>query len=110
MKEQVSPQVKQRRSDELQDAAAKAAKIFFDVNIAYAGEGRTEEVLFEEIVPAREEGAGISKGDRLLTGYTGNYIRVYVPAGENAEEMLDTFASVRLEEVYCDGIAANVVQ
>ena len=110
MKEQVSPQIKQRRSDELQDAAAKAARIFFEVNIAYAGEGRTEKVLFEEIVEAKADGAGISKGDRLLTGYTGNYIRVYVPAGEQGEERLGQFAEIRLDEVFCDGIAARVVQ
>ena len=110
MKDQVSPQVKDRRSDELQDAAAKAAKIFFEVNIGHANEGRTEEVLFEEIVTAQADGAGISKGDRLLTGYTGNYIRVYVPAGDDAETRLNAFAKIRLETIFCDGIAASVVQ
>ena len=110
MKDQVSPQVKDRRSDELQDAAARAAKIFFEVNIGHANEGRTEEVLFEEIVTAQADGAGISKGDRLLTGYTGNYIRVYVPAEDDAETRLNAFAKIRLEAIFCDGIAASVVQ
>ena len=109
MKDQVSPQVKQRRSDELQDAAAKAARIFFEVNIAFAGEGRTEEVLFEEIVEAQSDGEGITKGDRLLTGYTGNYIRVYVPAGEDAEARLGAFAKIRLEALFSDGVTASVV-
>ena len=110
MKDQVSPQVKQRRSDELQDAAAKAARIFFEVNIAFAGEGRTEEVLFEEIVEAQTDGEGITKGDRLLTGYTGNYIRVYVPAGEDAEARLGAFAKIRLEALFSDGVTASVVE
>ena len=110
MKDQVSPQVKQRRSDELQDAAAKAARIFFEVNIAFAGEGRTEEVLFEEIVEAQSDGEGITKGDRLLTGYTGNYIRVYVPAGEDAEARLGAFAKIRLEALFSDGVTASVVE
>lgn len=110
MKDQVSPQVKQRRSDELQDAAAKAARIFFEVNIAFAGEGRTEEVLFEEIVEAQSDGEGITKGDRLLTGYTGNYIRVYVPAGEDAETRLGAFAKIRLEALFSDGVTASVVK
>ena len=110
MKEHVSPQVKQRRSDELQDAAVKAARIFFEVNIAYAGEGRTETVLFEEIVEAHADGEGITRGDRLLTGYTGNYIRVYVPASEDAETMLGAFAKVRLEALFSDGVTASVVE
>ena len=118
MKEQVSPQDKQRRSDELQDAAGKAARIFFEVNIAYAGEGRAETVLFEEIVEARSDGAGITKGDQLLTGYTGNYIRVYVPVDGAAEDGTVTaggakpgdFAKIRLESIYCDGIAASVIK
>lgn len=110
MKDQVSPQVKQRRSDELQDAAAKAARIFFEVNIAFAGEGRTEEVLFEEILEAQSDGEGITKGDRLLTGYTGNYIRVYVPAGEDAEARLGAFAKIRLEALFSDGVTASVVE
>ena len=118
MKEQVSPQDKQRRSDELQDAAGKAARIFFEVNIAYAGEGRTETVLFEEVVEARSDGAGITKGDPLLTGYTGNYIRVYVPVDGTAGDGTVTaggakpgdFAEIRLESIYCDGVTASVVE
>ena len=110
MKDQVSPQVKQRRMDELQEAAANAAQIFFEVNLSYARQGRTEEVLFEEIIEAPAEAAGIEKGERLLTGYTGNYIRVYVPARERGAEMLGQFAKIRLEAIYCDGVAASVVK
>jgi len=88
------------------------------VNIAYAGEGRTETVLFEEIVEARSDGAGITKGDQLLTGYTGNYIRVYVPVDGTDEDGTVTaggaksgdFAEIRLESIYCDGVTASVVE
>ena len=88
------------------------------MNIAYAGEGRAETVLFEEIVEARSDGAGITKGDQLLTGYTGNYIRVYVPVDGAAEDGTVTaggakpgdFAKIRLESIYCDGIAASVIK
>lgn len=110
MKEQVSPQVKQKRSDELQKVSSEAAKVFFERNIAAAEVGRTETVLFEEIVSANEEGSGIMRGDQLLTGYTGNYIRVYVPARGAGEEKLGSFAKVRLDAVFQDGIAASVVQ
>ena len=110
MKEQVAPQIKQKRSDELQKISNQAAKAFYAMNISAANEGRTEEVLFEEIVTAQNDGEGIKKGDRLLTGYTGNYIRVYVPAGEDAETKLGAFARIKLEAIFCDGIAASVVQ
>lgn len=110
MKEQVSPQVKQKRSDELQKVSSEAAKVFFERNIAAAEVGRTETVLFEEIVSANEEGSGIMKGDKLLTGYTGNYIRVYVPTRGIGEEQLGAFAKVRFDAVFQDGIAASVVQ
>ena len=120
MKGQVSPQVKQKRSERLQSIAAQAAHAFFKMNIELAAQGRTEQVLFEEVVQATEEGAGIVKGDALLTGYTGNYIRVYVKAsnvkagivktGSMGEEQLGGFRKVRLEEIYSDGIAASVVE
>ena len=109
----------------LQSIAAQAAHAFFKMNIELAEQGRTEQVLFEEVVQATEEGAGIVKGDALLTGYTGNYIRVYVKAGNvkasnvksgnvktgsMGEEQLGGFRKVRLEEIYSNGIAASVVE
>ena len=110
MKDQVSPQIKQKRSDALQKIGGQAARDFFYTNIVFGQKGRTETVLFEEIVPAPEEEAGILKGEGLLTGYTGNYIRVYVPVRGLGDAMLGKFAKVRLEAIYCDGIAAVVVQ
>lgn len=110
MKEQVSPQIKQKRSEQLQKIAGQAAKAFFSMNIEEAKQGRTEQVLFEETVTAPEEGAGIMKGELLLTGYTGNYIRVYIPVRVAGDSLTGRFAQVRLEENYCDGIAASVVE
>ena len=110
MTDQVSPQVKQERSEKLQKIAGQAATAFFNMNIERAAQGRTEQVLFEEIVQSREEGAGIMKGEPLLTGYTGNYIRVYVKAGSAGEERLGRFSKIRFEAIYCDGISASVVE
>jgi threonylcarbamoyladenosine tRNA methylthiotransferase MtaB len=110
MKEQVSPQIKQKRSEQLQKIAGQAARAFFNMNIEEAKQGRTEQVLFEETVTAPEEGAGIMKGELLLTGYTGNYIRVYIPVRVAGDSLTGRFAQVRLEENYCDGIAASVVE
>ena len=110
MKEQVSPQIKQKRSEQLQKIAGQAARAFFSMNIEEAKQGRTEQVLFEETVTAPEEGAGIMEGELLLTGYTGNYIRVYIPVRVAGDSLTGRFAQVRLEENYCDGIAASVVE
>ncbi|MDO4868897.1 MAG: tRNA (N(6)-L-threonylcarbamoyladenosine(37)-C(2))-methylthiotransferase MtaB [Bacillota bacterium] len=101
MKDQVSPQVKNRRSDMLEKAAAKAAEGFFETNLGASAEGRTERVLLEEIV---EKPSG-----RYLTGFTGNYIRVYIEAGQGAELLLDTFADVRLTGIVYDGMSADMV-
>ena len=118
MEEQVAPQIKEKRANELQKMANRSAASFFKTNITASQSGRPERVLFEEVVTAREDGEGINKGDQLLTGYTGNYIRVYVPVDGTAEDGTATaggvkagdFAKIRLEAIYCDGIAASVVQ
>ena len=118
MKEQVAPQIKEKRAEELQKMANRSASSFFKTNITASQSGRPETVLFEEVVEAREDGEGITKGDRLLTGYTGNYIRVYVPVDGAAEDGTVTaggakpgdFAKIRLESIYCDGIAASVIK
>ena len=108
MKEQVAPQIKEKRADELQKMANRSAASFFKTNITASRNGRPERVLFEEVVEAKEDGEGIRKGDPLLTGYTGNYIRVYVPVDGTAKA--GDFAAIRLEAIYCDGILASVVQ
>ncbi len=89
MKEQVSPQVKNRRSDALQEAGAKAGASFCRKNL---GQERT--VLMEEYLP--------EKG--MVTGLTDNYIRVYVRCREEESgEMLNTFRQVKLTEIFADG-------
>ncbi len=89
MKEQVSPQVKNRRSDALQEAGAKAGTSFCRKNL---GQERT--VLMEEYLP--------EKG--MVTGLTDNYIRVYVRCREEESgEMLNTFRQVKLTEIFADG-------
>ncbi|MBQ9015442.1 MAG: tRNA (N(6)-L-threonylcarbamoyladenosine(37)-C(2))-methylthiotransferase MtaB [Firmicutes bacterium] len=95
MKEQVSPQVKNRRSDLLQEAGGKAASSFCMKNL-----GRQEIVLIEEYLPQIG----------MLTGYTGNYIRAYIrcSAGEG-EELLNTFRQVKLTETFRDGCIALIL-
>ena len=89
MKEQVSPQVKARRSDLLQEAGEKARASFCMKNL-----GQERLVLIEEYL----EDPG------MLTGYTDNYIRVYMKCPpEGPEKMLNTFRQVKLNEVYRDG-------
>ena len=110
MKNQVAPQVKNRRSDELEKVAAEAAKGFYQINLAAAEEGRTERVLAEEIV---EKPSGV-----YLTGFTDNYIRAYIGVGEgspskidliSAENMLDSFINVKMTGIIHDGMTAVVV-
>ena len=89
MKEQVSPQVKSRRSDALQEAGSRAGASFCGKNL-----GQKRRVLIEEYLPE----------ENMLSGYTDNYIRIYVPWGEGRPDgMLDTLQWVRLTELWRDG-------
>ncbi len=89
MEDQIDPAVKAQRSDALQTAGAKAAERFFMEN-----KGKVRTVLFEEFLE-----------DGWMTGYTDNYIRVYVPCGkEKAEHLLNEFAEIRLTDIYRDGM------
>ena len=104
MKNQVAPQVKNRRAGELEKVAAEAAKGFYQINLAAAEEGRRERVLLEEIVE-RQSG-------KYLTGYTGNYIRVYIDinqADSDPELLLDQFVDVKLTGITHDGMTAVMV-
>ena len=91
----IAPQVKNRRADTLAEAGREAAALFFEKN-----EGRAERVLLEEIHAEK----------KMITGYAGNYIRVYVPYSDEkeAEKLLDTFVTVRLESSYADGMRASI--
>ena len=96
MKEHVAPQVKSRRSDRLHEAGKNAAEAFFKRCV-----GTEQTVLFEELY--REK--------KTITGYTGNYIRVYVRYGseEEAERLINTFVSVRLTGLAGEGMTAEII-
>lgn len=95
MKGHVAPQVKNRRSDRLHEVGKRSAEAFFAAN-----SGRTERVLFEEIADDLQR----------ITGYTGNYIKVYVPYTdrEKAQSMLNRFYEVKLQEPYRDGMQGTL--
>ena len=96
MKGHIAPQVKKRRSGTLGETGRKAARRFCEMNI-----GTTGEVLMEEI---HEE-------KNMVTGYTGNYIRVYVPFGDRreGEALLNTMVTVKLTDVFADGMLGEIV-
>ena len=75
----------------------KSAEAFFAEN-----KGRMERVLLEELL----------EDQQMITGYTGNYIKVYVPYEdpEAAQGMLNQFVSVELLEVCRDGMRGRMVE
>ena len=94
MKDQVPGEIKNLRGDELQAAGDKAAERFFD------GEtGRIRRALFEEVT-----------AEGLLTGYTENYVRVYVkaPDGADPDECINKFFSVVMKEPFQEGMKAEM--
>lgn len=89
MPEQVSPQVKNRRSEILQQAGHQAQASFCAKNI-----GQTRRVLFEEYLPQ----------SGMLTGFTDSYIRVYVSCEPGEGRALQNeFRQVRLIKSHQDG-------
>lgn len=100
MKGQVSPQIKDRRAKMLEISAKRAATNFFAINLEAAKGGRIERVLLEEIVEIA--------GERYAAGYTGNYIRTYIPVSQTGEEM-NRFVSVSLVDFMRDGVMATVI-
>lgn len=87
MEGQVPAQVKKARTRELTEAGEAASRRFFQLN-----KGSVRRVLVEEYVPEQE----------CLTGYTDNYIRVYLKSKDTAR--LNTFCMVRLGEPFSDGV------
>ncbi len=96
MKNQISHKVRERRARELEKAARKAAQDFFENNLIQGRSGRTERVLIEERL------------ENMAVGYTGNYIRTYIPIEETGEEM-NKFITVRLIDIFRDGMTGTVV-
>ncbi|MGN0733140.1 MAG: tRNA (N(6)-L-threonylcarbamoyladenosine(37)-C(2))-methylthiotransferase MtaB [Emergencia sp.] len=79
---------KNRRSQVLIEKADDAARAFYE-----KCQGAVRRVLFEEAV------------DGMVTGYTDNYVKVYV---QGNEDMLNHFYDVRLIEEYRDGMKGEL--
>lgn len=91
--DQIPSGVKSDRSRRLQEAGDAAAAAFFRQCA-----GKTRRVLWETY----------SAEERLLSGYTDNYIRVRRDAGEEeGESRVNTFEDVRLGEPFRDGVRAE---
>ena len=94
MTDQVDEKIKNRRSKVLIEVAEEVQRKFLE-----KCRGTVRRVLFEQ-----EE-------DGMVTGYTDNYIKVYVPAdsGPLAQEC-GKFAFVEIGDLYLDGVTGTVCQ
>jgi len=90
MPDQVNPAMKNRRSAELLKIEAETGKQFLINQI-----GTKRQLLVEEI----------HNQTGIMSGYTENYIRVYVPGEKNGQEhLINSFIEVRLIGLYQDGM------
>ncbi len=95
MEGQISAPIKKARSQALMDAGKRAAHQFFLRN-----KGTVRRVLVEEYL---EDFA-------CLTGYTDNYIRVYLSSEKGESNLLlNSFEMVKLEEPYLDGMKGSLL-
>ncbi|MEG0292205.1 MAG: tRNA (N(6)-L-threonylcarbamoyladenosine(37)-C(2))-methylthiotransferase MtaB [Anaerovoracaceae bacterium] len=93
MDNQNSPVVKKERSERLIAKGDKVARNFFAGNI-----GKHRKVLFEEYLE-----------DGFLTGYTDNYIKVYLKCDEETGANLkNQIVQVHINDVYSDGIMVSL--
>ncbi|MEL7655303.1 MAG: tRNA (N(6)-L-threonylcarbamoyladenosine(37)-C(2))-methylthiotransferase MtaB [Bacillota bacterium] len=90
MKGHISPEIKSRRSEELIRVSEETAKKFFMENI-----GKTRKVLFEQY----DQNSG------LMEGLSDNYIKVYC---KGEEALCNSFANVKLIELYRDGVIGEI--
>ena len=91
MPDQVDEKVKSERSRILIEEAEKTARAFCD-----KCRGQVRRVLFEQ----EENG--------MITGYTDNYIKVYMPCDE-AGDLTGEFADVMLKEPYEEGMLCDTI-
>lgn len=91
MEGQIPAPVKKARSQELLKAGESASQRFFSLN-----RGTVRQVLLEEYLEEED----------CLTGYTDNYIRVYVKTQDQTR--LNTFCKVLLEEPFADGVRGSL--
>ena len=89
MPSEVSPEIKNERSDRLISLSNDVSKKFLEEQI-----GSVRTVLFEE-------------GENEISGYTDSYIKVY--AKKNSEKDLNSFRKVKLLKVYKDGMKGEIV-
>ena len=90
----VPGEMKIDRSDRLEQESQTVAETFVQNNC-----GKIHTVLTEEI------------RDGFMTGYTGNYIKAYIPAGTADGEIgAGIFCRVRLTEPFRDGALAELEQ
>lgn len=95
MPNQVNPVEKNQRSARLQEVESEVGKHFLINQI-----GTIRQLLVEE--------ANCDTG--MLSGYTENYIRVYVPKmGIDQNDRINTFITVRLSEIYLDGMMGDPI-
>lgn len=92
--DQISASEKTHRSNRLQQVADEAEKKFLA-----ASTGDVRRVLIEEYLP--DEGA--------FTGYTDNYIKVYIKSDSEDLLKVNTFEDVELKAPYLDGMEANML-
>lgn len=86
MPHQVPDKVKKERSREMLTLARESARSFHQNSV-----GKTMVVLWEQ------------ESNGVWSGYTGNYIKVYIKNDENLSNQL---RAVKLEKIYRDGVGA----
>lgn len=95
MPNQVNPAIKNSRSTELLRIESEVGKQFLINQI-----GTIRQLLIEEIHTQTE----------TISGYTENYIRVYVPSvGKELEHIINSFMEVRLIGLYQDGMLGEAI-
>jgi threonylcarbamoyladenosine tRNA methylthiotransferase MtaB len=99
MKGHIAPEVKNRRSEELIQEGNKGTESFLEANL-----GCERTVLLE----------GFREDIQCFTGYTENYIKVYVKIGNKPtlqieKDLLNKFTRVRLEQIFQDGILGQMI-
>lgn len=93
MEGQIPAPVKKARNQLLLEVGEQAALAFFQEN-----QGSVRRVLVEEY---QKQTGSIG----YLTGFTDNYIRVYIPADEGeVAELMNSFCAVRLGEPFQEGM------
>ncbi|MCI9597860.1 MAG: tRNA (N(6)-L-threonylcarbamoyladenosine(37)-C(2))-methylthiotransferase MtaB [Firmicutes bacterium] len=99
MKGQIPAPVKKARNQQLMEEGERTALAFFQEN-----QGSVRRVLLEEYQDQTGEGG-------YLTGFTDNYIRVYIPAEkEKAKHLANSFRFVKLGEPFQEGVKGLFIE